>query len=97
MELIKIKVNFNAHKEVLIKGGRGAGEDIIVKGMKIVNSFIELPSKDDEEAATMEDEAHYNPVTEQELSTLKSWIKMLHLICSLKIWMKPGSKLQIMF
>ena len=66
-------------KEALIKGGRGAGEDIIVKGEVDDSELIyriTLPKDDEEAMPPMEDEAHYNPVTEQELSVLKSWIKM---------------------
>ena len=65
--------------EALIKGGRGAGEDIIVKGEVDDSELIyriTLPKEDEEAMPPMEDEAHYNPVTEQELSVLKSWIKM---------------------
>ena len=58
-------------KEALIKGGRGAGEDIIVKGEVDDSELIyriTLPKDDEEAMPPMEDEAHYNPVTDQELS-----------------------------
>ena len=80
MELKRIKVRLpNAYEEALIKGGRGAGEDIIVKGEVEDSELIyriTLPKDDEEAMPPMEDEAHYNPVTEQELSVLKSWIKL---------------------
>lgn len=66
-------------KEALIKGGRGAGEAIIVKGEVEESELIyriTLPKDDEESMPPMEDESHYNPVTDQELSVLKSWIKL---------------------
>lgn len=66
-------------KDDLMKGGRGAGDAIIVKG-KIEESElifrITLPKDDDEAMPPMEDETHYNPITSQELSVLQSWIKL---------------------
>ena len=62
------------NKEALIKGGRGAGEDIIIKGDPNSSEIIfriTLPKEDEEAMPPMEDEAHYNPVTPQELSVLK--------------------------
>ena len=67
------------NKEALIKGGRGAGEDIIIKGDPNGSEIIfriTLPKEDEEAMPPMEDEAHYNPVTPQELSVLKSWIQL---------------------
>ena len=66
-------------KELLAKGGRGAGDAIIVKGEIEESELIfriTLPKDDEEAMPPLEDEAHYNPVTEQELSVLKSWIKL---------------------
>ena len=65
-------------KESLLKGGRGAGDSIIVKGEVEESEIIfriTLPKNDEEAMPPMEDESHYNPVTPQELSVLKSWIK----------------------
>ena len=61
-------------KESLVKGGRGAGDAIIVKGEVEESELIfriTLPKDDEEAMPPLEDEAHYNPVTEQELSVLK--------------------------
>lgn len=66
-------------KESLVKGGRGAGDAIIVKGEVEESELIfriTLPKDDEEAMPPLEDEAHYNPVTEQELSVLKSWIRL---------------------
>ena len=66
-------------KEALVKGGRGVGEDIIIKGEVEDSELIyriTLPKDDEEAMPPMEDETHYNPVTEKELSVLKSWIKL---------------------
>jgi hypothetical protein len=66
-------------KESLIKGGRGAGDAIIVKGEVEESELIfriTLPKDDEEAMPPLEDQAHYNPVTEEELSVLKSWIKL---------------------
>ena len=66
-------------KEDLLKGGRGAGSDIIVKQDIEASELIyriTLPKEDEESMPPMEDEAHYNPVTEEELMVLKSWINL---------------------
>jgi len=66
-------------KEALVKGGRGAGDAIIVKGEVEESELIyriTLPKDDEESMPPMEDESHYNPVTDKELSVLKSWIKL---------------------
>ena len=66
-------------KELLSKGGRGAGNAIIVGGDVEESELIfriTLPKDDEEAMPPLEDEAHYNPVTEQELSVLKSWINL---------------------
>lgn len=66
-------------KDDLLKGGRGAGSAIIVKGEIEESELIfriTLPKDDDEAMPPMEDETHYNPVTSQELSVLQSWIKL---------------------
>lgn len=66
-------------KEFLVQGGRGAGDAIIVKGEVEESELIfriTLPKDDEEAMPPLEDQAHYNPVTEQELSVLKSWIKL---------------------
>ena len=66
-------------KEDLLKGGRGAGGDIIVKRDIEASELIyriTLPKEDEESMPPMEDEAHYNPVTEEELIVLKSWINL---------------------
>ena len=65
-------------KEHLLQGGRGAGTDIIVKGDIDSSEMIYrimLP-KEDEEAMPPFEEEHYNPVTKEELSVIKSWIKL---------------------
>ncbi|MDA7699547.1 hypothetical protein N8920_07355 [Opitutales bacterium] len=66
-------------KTELIKGGRGAGSAIIVKGDIDESELIfriTLPKDDEEAMPPMEDESHYNPVTSQELSVLQSWIRL---------------------
>ena len=67
------------NKESLIQGGRGAGDAIIVKGEVEESELIyrlTLPKDDEEAMPPMDDESHYNPVTIEELSVLKSWINL---------------------
>ena len=66
-------------KEDLLKGGSGAGEDMIVAGDSESSELIfriTLPKEDDEAMPPLEDEEHYNPVTSQELAVIKSWIEL---------------------
>jgi hypothetical protein len=66
-------------KSELIKGGRGAGDAIIVQGKVDESELIfriTLPKDDEEAMPPMENETHYNPVTTEELSVLQSWIKL---------------------
>ena len=72
----KLKLNT---KEDLLKGGTGAGEDILIQGNADDSELIfriTLPSDDDEAMPPMEDKDHYNPVTTQELDVMKSWITL---------------------
>lgn len=67
------------NKESLIQGGRGAGDAIIVKGDVEESELIyrlTLPKDDEEAMPPTDDESHYNPVTIEELSVLKSWINL---------------------
>ena len=78
MEPKKIKVATHAYKESLIKGGRGAGDAIIEKGEVEESELIfriTLP-KDDEEAMRHWKIRLTITLLEQELSVLKSWIKL---------------------
>ena len=74
----KGKLRLNS-KEDFLKGGSGAGEDIVIKG-NIEDSEliyrITLPKDDDEAMPPMEDTDHYNPVTKQELDVMKAWISL---------------------
>ena len=72
----KLKLNT---KEDLLRGGTGAGEDILIQGNADDSELIfriTLPSDDDEAMPPMEDKDHYNPVTTQELDVMKSWITL---------------------
>ena len=65
-------------KKDLLAGGSGMGENIIVKGnyasSELVYRII-LPKEDEEAMPPYEDDKHYNPVTQNELQIMKSWIK----------------------
>jgi hypothetical protein len=66
-------------KEDFLKGGSGVGQDILIKGNIDDSELIyriTLPKDDDEAMPPMEDEEHYNPVTNEELSVMKAWISM---------------------
>ena len=66
-------------KEDLLKGGRNAQESIIVPNQPSESELIfriTLPKDDEEAMPPFEEEDHYNPVTSQELSVLKAWIKL---------------------
>jgi len=66
-------------KEDLLKGGTGAGSEIIVKGSTDESELIyriTLPADDDEAMPPMDDKEHYNPITAQELIVMKEWIKL---------------------
>ena len=66
-------------KEDLLKGGSGVGQDILIKGNIDDSELIyriTLPKDDDEAMPPMEDEEHYNPVSNEELSVMKAWISM---------------------
>jgi hypothetical protein len=66
-------------KEDFLKGGSGAGSEIIVKGSVDESELIyriTLPTDDDEAMPPMEDKEHYNPITAEELIVMKEWIKL---------------------
>ena len=66
-------------KEDFLKGGTGAGEDIVIKGDATASELIfriTLPKDDEEAMPPLEDEDHYNPITPQELAVMQAWIKM---------------------
>ena len=66
-------------KEDFIKGGSGAGKEIVIKGNVEDSELIyriTLPKEDDEAMPPMEDKDHYNPVTKQELDVMKAWISL---------------------
>ena len=72
----RLKLN---SKEDFLKGGSGAGEDIVIKG-NIEDSEliyrITLPKDDEEAMPPMDDVDHYNPVTKEELDVMKAWISL---------------------
>ena len=66
-------------RDDLLRGGSGVGEDIIVAGDSEISELIfriTLPKDDDEAMPPYEDDDHYNPVTNQELAVIKSWIEL---------------------
>lgn len=66
-------------KEDFLRGGTGAGSEIIVKGSADESELIyriTLPADDDEAMPPMEDKEHYNPITAEELIVMKEWIKL---------------------
>jgi hypothetical protein len=66
-------------KKDLLKGGAGAGSEIIVKGSTDDSELIyriTLPADDEEAMPPMDDKEHYNPITAQELIVIKEWIKL---------------------
>jgi len=66
-------------KALLLKGGRGAGTEIIVGGDVEASELvyrITLPADDEEAMPPMEEGEKHNPVTEEELSVIKSWIEL---------------------
>ena len=66
-------------KEDFLKGGSGAGKEIVIKGNAEESELIyriTLPKDDDEAMPPMEDKEHYNPVTEEELDVIKAWISL---------------------
>ena len=79
MERKKIKVSFACiPKNRLLRAEEGQAMQSLlkVKSKSELIFRITLPKDDEEAMPPLEDEAHYNPVTEQELSVLKSWIKL---------------------
>ena len=75
MELKKIKVNFECITRKLSSRGVGESGRYNNKGDPNGSEIIfriTLLKEDEEAMPPMEDEAHYNPVTPQELSVLKS-------------------------
>jgi hypothetical protein len=66
-------------KALLLKGGRGAGTEIIVGGDVEASELvyrITLPADDEEAMPPMEEGEKHNPVTKEELSVIKSWIEL---------------------
>jgi hypothetical protein len=66
-------------KNDFLKGGSGAGSEIIVKGSADDSELIyriTLPTDNDEAMPPMEDKEHYNPITTEELIVMKEWIKL---------------------
>ena len=66
-------------KEDFLKGGSGAGNEIVIKGNVEDSELIyriTLPKEDDEAMPPMEDKDHYNPITKQELDVMKAWISL---------------------
>jgi hypothetical protein len=66
-------------KELLLKGGRGAGPEIIIGGDVEASELvyrITLPADDEEAMPPMEEGEKHNPVTQEELSIIKSWIEL---------------------
>ncbi len=62
-----------------LKGGSGAGEDIVISGDAESSELIfriTLPNEDDEAMPPLEDKEHYNPVTEEELAVMQAWINL---------------------
>ena len=72
----KLRMHTN---ETLLKGGRGVGSDIVIKGEADDSELIyriTLPKDDEEAMPPFEDKEHYNPVSPQELEVMKAWIKL---------------------
>ena len=66
-------------RELLLKGGRGAGQDIIIKGDPASSELvyrITLPKDDEEAMPPYEEDESYRPVTVSELKVIKEWIKL---------------------
>jgi len=66
-------------KELLLKGGRGAGTEIIVGGDVEASELvyrITLPPDDEEAMPPVEEGEVHNPVTQEELSIIKSWVEL---------------------
>ena len=66
-------------KALLLKGGSGAGAEIIVGGDVEASELvyrITLPPDDEEAMPPMEEGEEHNPVTQEELSIIKSWIEL---------------------
>jgi len=72
----KLRMHTN---ETLLKGGRGVGSDIVIKGKADDSELIyriTLPKDDEEAMPPFEEKDHYNPVTPQELEVMKAWIQL---------------------
>lgn len=72
----KLRMHTN---ETLLKGGRGVGSDIVIKGEADDSELIyriTLPKDDEEAMPPFEEKDHYNPVTPQELEVMKAWIQL---------------------
>ena len=66
-------------KELLLKGGRSAGNEIIVKGDTEASELIyriTLPKSDEEAMPPIEDGKPHQPITNSELTVIKSWIQL---------------------
>lgn len=66
-------------KEFLLKGGRSAGNEIIVKGDTEASELIyriTLPNSDEEAMPPLEDGKPHHPITNSELKVIKSWIQL---------------------
>ena len=66
-------------KELLLKGGRSAGNEIIVKGDTEASELIyriTLPKNDEEAMPPIEDGKPHHPITNSELTVIKSWIQL---------------------
>ncbi len=63
----------------LFKGGKGAKEDIVIKGEKASESELyyrmDLPKDDDDVMPPYESPEMFNPVTKEELAIFKWWIE----------------------
>jgi len=66
-------------REFLLKGGRSAGNEIIVKGDTEASELIyriTLPKSDEEAMPPIEDGKPHQPITNSELTVIKSWIQL---------------------
>ena len=66
-------------KEFLLRGGRSAGNEIIVKGDTEASELIyriTLPKSDEEAMPPLEDGKPHLPITNSELKVIKSWIQL---------------------
>ena len=66
-------------KEFLLKGGRSAGKEIIVKGDTEASELIyriTLPKSDEEAMPPLEEGKPHRPITNTELTVIKAWIHL---------------------